>query len=146
MRPDGRNGSGQRLGRGWRSRGAAGRAELAEGAPGEAPGQRVDGARGDATASEGGTVSDAGSDVTMSSDAGRTGDGGGLMLTSTALARDAFPPRIPAPARTRRLPFLGVAARPTPRAYALVLTDTNNNLNHWVVWDLPATVTRFRRP
>ena len=97
--------AGERRGeRKWRS-GRRGRRRVDE----------IDSGAGDATASEGGTVSDAGSDVTMSSDASRTSDGGGLMLTSTALAEGMTFPAANTCAGANTSPPLFVERRPGRR-------------------------------
>ncbi len=38
-------------------------------------------------------------------------------------------------------PFTWTPGPSTTLSYALVLQDTNNMLNHWVLWDIPTTTT-----
>jgi Raf kinase inhibitor-like YbhB/YbcL family protein len=41
----------------------------------------------------------------------------------------------------KSLPLAWTAGPSETKSYAIVFQDTNNNFNHWVVWDIPPTIT-----
>jgi Raf kinase inhibitor-like YbhB/YbcL family protein len=79
------------------------------------------------------------------SSAGAAGQGGGgsFMLSSSKLAAGAvFPTEYTcASSAEHSLPLSWTAGPSATLSYALVLQDTNNLLNHWVVWDIPPATT-----
>jgi Raf kinase inhibitor-like YbhB/YbcL family protein len=76
---------------------------------------------------------------------GSTGGGGGgaMMLTSpTVMMGGKFPPANTAP--MHHSPELSWSNPPAAaKSFAVTLTDTNNNLIHWVVWDIPTSATKL---
>ena len=78
-----------------------------------------------------------------SAGAGGQGGGGGFALTSSKLtAGMAFPPEFTCASTSDHSPPLAWTPGPSAAlSYALVLLDTNNNFNHWVVWDIPPSTT-----
>jgi len=93
-------------------------------------------------ADDAGTVeADAGSVDAGPIDAGQP-DAGAPMLTSTAfLDGGTIAPRHTCAGMNLSVP-LAWTAFPAAQSYAVTLTDTNNNLLHWILWDLsPATLS-----
>ena len=75
---------------------------------------------------------------------GTGGDGGAVAfaLTSTGFTEGAPIPAKFACAGANVSPELTWTAGPAgTQSYAVVLTDKSNNLIHWVIWDIPASVT-----
>jgi Raf kinase inhibitor-like YbhB/YbcL family protein len=78
--------------------------------------------------------------------AGAGGQGGGsssgFALTSSKLtAGMTFPTDFTCAGANHSPPFAWGPGPSTTLSYALVLQDTNNNLNHWVLWDIPAATS-----
>jgi len=53
----------------------------------------------------------------------------------------AFPADFTCAGADHSPPFTWTAGPSTTMSYALVLQDTNNSLNHWVLYDIPASTT-----
>lgn len=71
-----------------------------------------------------------------------TGGGGSFTLSSSKLtAGMAFPTDFTCAGADHSPPFSWGPGPSTTMSYALVLQDTNNNLNHWVLYDIPAATT-----
>lgn len=91
----------------------------------------------------GGSASGAGG---TSGGSGGTGGGGsgGFVLTSSKLmegATFAADYTCAAGSAEKSLPLTWSAGPSETKSYAIVFLDTNNNFNHWVVWDIPPTTT-----
>ena len=66
------------------------------------------------------------------------GGGGGFTLTSIKLsAGAAFPADFTCAGVDHSPPLAWTSGPSATLSYALVLQDTNNMLNHWVLWDVP---------
>jgi Raf kinase inhibitor-like YbhB/YbcL family protein len=76
---------------------------------------------------------------------GGTGGTGSFTLTSSVITEGGMFPAQSTCASTsmpEASPDLTWTAGPSgTMSYAVILLDTNNSLNHWVVWDIPSTVT-----
>jgi Raf kinase inhibitor-like YbhB/YbcL family protein len=96
------------------------------------------GATGTGGATDAGTTS---ADAGSGSDAGSSG--GPLALTSpTVMAGGKFPPANTAP--MHHSPELDWTGGPAGvKAWAVILTDLDNNLVHWVIWDIPASAMKL---
>jgi len=78
------------------------------------------------------------------SNAGAAGQGatGAFALTSSKLSASmAFPADFTCAGADHSPPFSWGPGPSTTLSYALVLQDTNNMLNHWVLWDIPSATT-----
>jgi len=71
------------------------------------------------------------------------GGSGGFTLTSSVLTDGGmFPDASTCASKTESSPdFMWTAGPSGTMSYALILLDTQNSLNHWIVWDIPSTVT-----
>jgi len=72
------------------------------------------------------------------------GGGGSFALTSPKLmegAKFASDYTCAAGSAEKSLPLTWTAGPSQTKSYAIVLLDTNNDFNHWVVWDIPPTTT-----
>jgi Raf kinase inhibitor-like YbhB/YbcL family protein len=105
------------------------------GSPGTG-GAGTGGAAGDTDAGPSGKDGAAGPD-------GGGGTGGAMTLTSpTVTMGGKFPPANTAP--MHHSPELAWTNAPAAaKSFAVTLTDTNNTLIHWVVWDIPTTATKL---
>jgi len=91
-------------------------------------------------AGAGGQAAGGGSSAGAGGQAG--GSSGGFALTSSKLtAGTAFPTDFTCAGANHSPPFSWGPGPSATLSYALVLQDTNNNLNHWVLWDIPAAST-----
>lgn len=114
--------------------GAAGAAGMAGSSAGAATG----GAGGQAGAGTAGS----GSGVGGNAGGGSGGASGTMTLTSTAITEGGMFPDDNTCAGDNTSPPLTWTAGPSgTMSYAVVLLDTSNMLNHWAMWDIPATVT-----
>ena len=99
----------------------------------------------------GGQSGSAGSGAGMSGGGmgGKAGGGmggsssGAMTLTSTAIMEGGmFPAANTCTGNSHQSPDLTWTAGPSgTMSYAIILLDTSNMLNHWVLWDIPASVT-----
>jgi len=68
--------------------------------------------------------------------------GGAMTLTSTVITEGGMFPDLNTCAGDNKSPDLTWTAGPSgTMSYAVVLLDTDNDLNHWVIWDIPSSVT-----
>jgi Raf kinase inhibitor-like YbhB/YbcL family protein len=74
---------------------------------------------------------------------GGTGGTGAFTLTSSVITEGGmFPDSATCASTMESSPDLTWTAGPSgTMSYAVILLDTNNSLNHWVVWDIPVSVT-----
>ena len=74
--------------------------------------------------------------------AGGSGGGGGMTLTVTGITEGGmFPDQNTCATSANDSPALTWTAGPTgTMSYAMILLDTANSLNHWVMWDIPSSV------
>jgi Raf kinase inhibitor-like YbhB/YbcL family protein len=74
---------------------------------------------------------------------GGTSGAGAMTLTSSVITEGGMVPAENTCASTAEVsPDLSWTAGPSgTMSYAVILFDTSNSLNHWVVWDIPASVT-----
>lgn len=84
-----------------------------------------------------------GSDTGGMSGAAAGGGGSDMMtLTSTVITEGDMFPDDNTCAGANTSPDLTWTAGPAgTMSYAMILLDTSNSLNHWVMWDIPASVT-----
>lgn len=85
----------------------------------------------------------AGSGGQAGSAAGGSGGSGAFTLTSSAIMDGGmFPDMNTCASTSDSSPDLEWTAGPSgTMSYALILLDTTNSLNHWVIWDIPSAVT-----
>jgi Raf kinase inhibitor-like YbhB/YbcL family protein len=85
----------------------------------------------------------AGSGGKAGSGAGGSGGSSGFTLTSSVLTDGGmFPDASTCASTTESSPdFMWTAGPSGTMSYALILLDTQNSLNHWIVWDIPPSVT-----
>jgi Raf kinase inhibitor-like YbhB/YbcL family protein len=97
---------------------------------------------GSGGATDGGTKPGDGAS-TGGSGGGGGGGGGALMLSSPQIMMGGkFPPANAAP--MHHSPELDWSGGPADvKAWAIIFTDLDNGLVHWVVWDIPATATKL---
>jgi len=73
---------------------------------------------------------------------GGTGGVGSMTLTSSVIMEGGMFPDQNTCAGANTSPDLTWSAGPSgTMSYAVILFDTSNSLNHWVIWDIPASVT-----
>lgn len=74
---------------------------------------------------------------------GGTGGAGAMTLTSSVITEGGmFPDQSTCASTTESSPDLTWTAGPSgTMSYAVILFDTVNSLNHWVLWDIPSSVT-----
>lgn len=73
---------------------------------------------------------------------GGTGGVGAMTLTSSVITEGGMFPDENTCAGANTSPDLTWSAGPSgTMSYAVILLDTSNSLNHWVLWDIPASVT-----
>jgi Raf kinase inhibitor-like YbhB/YbcL family protein len=116
----------------------------------------VSGAGGGSTGGAGGSGGSAGSGGGTSKDGGGGSPDGGregggsdaataMMLTSSAFMEGGMIPAANTCASgamgNNSPPLMWTPGPASAQSYAIVLTDRNNNLVHWVLWDIPATTT-----
>lgn len=92
----------------------------------------------------GGATAGSGGGGGASGGSGGTGGGGAFTLTSSKLTEGAtFAADYTCAAGNaeKSLPLSWTAGPSETKSYAIVFQDTNNNFNHWVVWDIPTTIT-----
>jgi Raf kinase inhibitor-like YbhB/YbcL family protein len=138
-------GQGGRGGAGMTGAGAGGKS-MAGGA-GLGAGGMPGGGMGGQSGSAGGGMS--GMSGTGAGMAGKAGGGAGgstsgaMTLTSTAITEGGmFPAANTCNGGSHVSPDLTWTAGPSgTMSYAVVLLDTDNDLNHWVLWDIPASIT-----
>ncbi len=131
-------GHGGMAGGGGSSAGAAGNA--GSGAGGASTGGR--GASGGSGMSGMGGAVGAGSGGKAGSGAGGSGGSGGFTLTSSVLTEGGMFPDTNTCAGADTSPELTWGAGPSgTMSFAVILLDTSITLNHWVIWDIPASVT-----
>jgi Raf kinase inhibitor-like YbhB/YbcL family protein len=103
-----------------------------------AGGTGAGGAAGSSTASGGAS----GAGAAGASGNGGSGGAAAFTLTSTTFMAGGEFPDANTCAGADESPALTWTAGPTgTMSYAVVLLDTDNDLNHWAIWDIPASVT-----
>jgi Raf kinase inhibitor-like YbhB/YbcL family protein len=103
-----------------------------------AGGTGAGGAAGSSTASGGASGAGAGG----TSGNGGSGGASAFTLTSTTFMDGGDFPDANTCAGADESPALSWTTGPTgTMSYAVVLLDTDNDLNHWAIWDIPASVT-----
>jgi Raf kinase inhibitor-like YbhB/YbcL family protein len=123
---------------GGASGGSSGGAGMAAGGKGSAGMSGMGGSVGSGVSGMGGAVG-AGSG---GMGAAGTGGGGGFMLTSSVITEGGMFPDTNTCAGADTSPDLTWTAGPSGTlSYAMILFDTQNSLNHWVMWDIPSSVT-----
>ena len=74
----------------------------------------------------------------LNAGAGGGGSGAFALTSSKLTAGAAFPTELTCASNPNHSPPLAWTPGPSAAlSYALVLLDTNNSFNHWVVWDIP---------
>lgn len=134
-------GRGGTAGGGGSSAGGAGKAGAGTGGT---PMGGMGGSAGSGTGMSGmGGAVGAGSGGKAGNGAGGSGGSGGFTLTSKVLTDGGmFPDMNTCASTSDSSPDLSWTAGPSGTlSYALILLDTSNSLDHWVIWDIPSTVT-----
>lgn len=131
-------GRGGMAGGGGASAGSAGKA--GSGAGGASTGG-MGGIAGSATGGVGGAVG-AGSGGRGTAGAGGSSTGAFTLTSSVITEGGMFPDMNTCASTSDSSPDLTWTAGPSGTlSYAVILFDTSNSLNHWVIWDIPASVT-----
>jgi len=135
----GQPGSGGMPAAGSGSGGLPGGAGMGAGAAGKG-GAGMSGAGGSAGTGTGGM---GGGGMSGSAGAGGSGGAGAMTLTSSVITEGGmFPDQNTCATSANDSPDLTWTAGPTgTMSYAMILLDTSNSLNHWIMWDIPASIT-----
>ena len=98
---------------------------------------------GAAQGGSGGARAGAGGQASGGGSSAGAGGGGAFALTSSKLAEGAaFASEFTCASNPNHSPPLTWTPGPSAAlSYALVLLDTNNSFNHWVVWDMPPSTS-----
>src|SRR6478735_8366313 len=114
---------------------AAGSGGASAGSAGASAGASSVAGGGGASAGSGGSGSGGGPTAGA---AGQGGAGAFSLTSSKLIAGMAFPTEFTCASNPNHSPPLTWTPGPSAAlSYALVLLDTNNSFNHWVVWDIP---------
>jgi Raf kinase inhibitor-like YbhB/YbcL family protein len=127
---------------GSRSTGGSGGVQATGGSSGSLGSGGTSGSQGsggesvDAQADTGGS---AGSNADASADVGRPDAASGFTLTSSAFTEGGMIPTVSTCAGANTSPPLSWTPGPAAtQSYAIIFTDRNNSLIHWILWDIPA--------
>jgi len=103
----------------------------------------MSGAGGSAGTGVGGMGGGMGGSAGKGAAGGGSGGAGAMTLTSSVITEGGmFPDQNTCATTANDSPDLTWTAGPSgTMSYAMILLDTSNMLNHWVMWDIPASVT-----
>jgi Raf kinase inhibitor-like YbhB/YbcL family protein len=100
------------------------------------------GSAGAAMSGQGGMSGSVGAGAGGKAGGGGTGGSGAFTLTSSVITEGGMFPDQNTCAGADKSPDLTWTAGPSgTMSYAVILFDTSNSLNHWVMWDIPSSVT-----